>query len=171
MVRGPVFLARLAQDENAEFLRRRSKKESVETWDTIKRLSYNLLWQHSGRQGTICYNSERSPQPAVAFFSCVFSSSQAEMHYNSTLLQSTENILFPNIFILKVQKCFYIFYFKTAGCNPVFCYTNNPMHHHQKTVAPTPHLQLFYILFILLHMLTFSFKLSVVRKQVGQNRG
>ena len=34
-----------------------------------------------------------------------------------------------------------------------------------------PHLQLFYILFILLHMLTFSFKLSVVRKQVGQNRG
>ena len=67
MVRGPVFLARLAQDENAEFLRRRSKKESVETWDTIKRLSYNLLWQHSGRQGTICYNSERSPPPAVAF--------------------------------------------------------------------------------------------------------
>ena len=50
-------------------------------------------------------------QPAVAFFSCVFSSSQAEMHYNSTLLQSTENILFPNIFILKVQKCFYIFHF------------------------------------------------------------
>ena len=96
MVRGPVFLARLVQDENAEFLRRRSKKESVETWDTIKRLSYNLLWQHSGRQGTICYNSERSPSPAVAFFSCVFSSSQAEMHYNSTLLQSTENILFPN---------------------------------------------------------------------------
>ena len=46
MVRGPVFLARLVQDENAEFLRRRSKKESVETWDTIKRLSYNLLWQH-----------------------------------------------------------------------------------------------------------------------------
>ena len=112
MVRGPVFLARLVQDENAEFLRRRSKKESVETWDTIKRLSYNLLWQHSGRQGTICYNSERSPPPAVAFFSCVFSSSQAEMHYNSTLLQSTENILFPNIFILKVQKCFLYFSFQ-----------------------------------------------------------
>ena len=112
MVQGPVFLARLGQDENAEFLRRRSKKESVETWDTIKRLSYNLLWQHSGRQGTICYNSERSPQPAVAFFSCVFSSSQAEMHYNSTLLQSTENMLFPNIFILKVKKFCYIFHSK-----------------------------------------------------------
>ena len=31
-----LFLARLVQDENAEFLRRRSKKESVETWTKSK---------------------------------------------------------------------------------------------------------------------------------------
>ena len=78
---------------------------------------------------------------------------------SSSLIFSSSKLknVFMN-FILKLQAAILSFAKQTILCIII------------RRLLPQ-HLQLFYILFILLHMLTFSFKLSVVRKQVGQNRG
>ena len=75
------------------------------------------------------------------------------------------------IFSSSKLKNFVIFFIQNCWLQSCLLLSKQSYASSSEDCCPHTHLHLFYILFILLHMLTFSSKLSVVRKQVGQNRG